>query len=83
MLLYFIPNLIPVIKMKYVWQVVFDDPTHTARVNCLAWTPDSSHMASGSLDNSLIVWKPISGFENKIVIRGEKHTSSEVVWGSV
>lgn len=27
-----------------------------ARVNCLAWAPDSVHLASGSLDTAIIIW---------------------------
>ncbi|XP_049693412.2 actin-interacting protein 1 [Helicoverpa armigera] len=29
---------------------------HSARVNCAAWSPDSSRLVSGSLDTCLIVW---------------------------
>ncbi|XP_026332249.1 actin-interacting protein 1 [Hyposmocoma kahamanoa] len=29
---------------------------HTARVNCVAWSPDSKRIASGSLDTSIIIW---------------------------
>ena len=29
---------------------------HVARVNCLAWSPDSSLLASGSLDTGIIIW---------------------------
>ncbi|XP_013173534.1 PREDICTED: actin-interacting protein 1 [Papilio xuthus] len=29
---------------------------HTARVNCVAWSPDSKRVASGSLDTSVIIW---------------------------
>jgi WD40 repeat protein len=29
---------------------------HTAKVNCVAWSPDSTLVASGSLDTSIIVW---------------------------
>ncbi|GAB6024526.1 hypothetical protein CHUAL_009680 [Chamberlinius hualienensis] len=29
---------------------------HTARVNCIAWSPDSKCVASGSLDTSVIIW---------------------------
>ncbi|XP_019880365.1 actin-interacting protein 1 [Aethina tumida] len=29
---------------------------HNARVNCVAWSPDSQLVASGSLDTSIIVW---------------------------
>ncbi|XP_056633102.1 actin-interacting protein 1 [Diorhabda sublineata] len=29
---------------------------HNARVNCVAWSPDSELVASGSLDTSIIIW---------------------------
>ncbi|XP_028134206.2 actin-interacting protein 1 [Diabrotica virgifera virgifera] len=29
---------------------------HNARVNCVAWSPDSLLVASGSLDTSIIIW---------------------------
>ncbi|CAL8071404.1 unnamed protein product [Orchesella dallaii] len=29
---------------------------HSAKVNCVAWSPDSKLVASGSLDTTLIVW---------------------------
>jgi WD40 repeat protein len=29
---------------------------HSARVQCLAWSPSSEMLASGSLDMSIIVW---------------------------
>ncbi|XP_023943413.2 actin-interacting protein 1 [Bicyclus anynana] len=29
---------------------------HTARVNCVSWSPDGTRVASGSLDTSVIVW---------------------------
>ena len=29
---------------------------HSAKVNCVSWSPDSTMVASGSLDTSIIVW---------------------------
>lgn len=29
---------------------------HNARVNCVAWSPDSQLVASGSLDTNIIIW---------------------------
>ncbi|CAG4985593.1 unnamed protein product [Colias eurytheme] len=29
---------------------------HTARVNCVSWSPDGNRVVSGSLDTTLIVW---------------------------
>lgn len=29
---------------------------HTARVDCVAWSPDNKYVVSGSLDTNIIVW---------------------------
>merc|ERR1712129_613007 len=29
---------------------------HTAKVNCVAWAPNSLYVASGGLDTSIILW---------------------------
>ncbi|XP_076316944.1 actin-interacting protein 1-like isoform X2 [Tachypleus tridentatus] len=29
---------------------------HTAFVNCISWTPDSQHLATGSLDTGIAIW---------------------------
>jgi len=29
---------------------------HNARINCVAWSPDCSMVASGSLDTMIIIW---------------------------
>lgn len=29
---------------------------HSARINTLSWTPDSRHIASGSLDTHIYIW---------------------------
>merc|ERR1711981_803492 len=29
---------------------------HTAKVNCVAWAPNSVYVASGGLDTSIILW---------------------------
>jgi len=42
---------------------------HTARVNSVAWGPDSRHLASGALDTNAIVWTPGSKM-NYIVVKG-------------
>ena len=39
-------------KQLKIHQWVF----HTARVNSVAWSPDSKHAASGGLDTNLEVW---------------------------
>ena len=43
---------------------------HAARINCLAWSPDNSMVATGSLDTCVIVYeigKPVS---SRITIKG-------------
>ena len=30
---------------------------HTARVNCIAWSPDSSKVATGSLDTCVLIYE--------------------------
>jgi len=42
---------------------------HTARVNSVAWSPDSRHVASGALDTNAIAWSPGSK-TNYTVIKG-------------
>nr|CAI5833202.1 unnamed protein product [Callosobruchus analis] len=49
---------------------------HNARVNCVAWSPDSLLVASGSLDTSIIIWhveKPA-----KHIIIKNAHAQSQV-----
>ena len=31
---------------------------HTSKITCLAWSPDSAYLASGSLDENIYVWSP-------------------------
>jgi WD40 repeat protein len=37
-------------RVKSIWSF------HTSRVNCLAWSPNGSYLASGSVDECIIVW---------------------------
>jgi len=49
---------------------------HSAKVNCVSWSPDSTLVASGSLDTSIIVWsveKP-----NKHLIIKNAHPQSQI-----
>ena len=29
---------------------------HSAKITCVAWSPDSSRLATGSIDTNVIVW---------------------------
>jgi WD repeat-containing protein 1 (actin-interacting protein 1) len=43
---------------------------HTARINCLAWSPDSHLIATGSLDTSVIVYEMEKPASTRITIKG-------------
>ncbi|XP_059472949.1 actin-interacting protein 1 isoform X1 [Neocloeon triangulifer] len=49
---------------------------HTARVNTVAWSPDSSLVASGSLDTTIIVWSVAQ--PNKHLIIKNAHPQSQI-----
>ncbi|KHJ77790.1 WD domain, G-beta repeat protein [Oesophagostomum dentatum] len=42
---------------------------HTAKVNCVAWSPDSRHLATGGLDTNIIVWDLQRSGEHPVIIR--------------
>ncbi|PIO72282.1 WD domain, G-beta repeat protein [Teladorsagia circumcincta] len=50
---------------------------HTAKVNCVAWSPDNRHLATGGLDTNIIVWDLERSGEHPIIIRGA-HAMSPV-----
>ena len=53
-------------------QLVFSDPTHSARATCVDWSPDSTLFATGSLDQNLVVWKPTAPHSQRsLVVKGE------------
>ncbi|XP_078431080.1 transducin family protein / WD-40 repeat family protein [Wolffia australiana] len=43
---------------------------HTARINCLAWSPDSKRVATGSLDSSVIVYELSKPASARVTIKG-------------
>ncbi|CAB3361024.1 Hypothetical predicted protein [Cloeon dipterum] len=49
---------------------------HTARVNTVAWSPDSASVASGSLDTTIIVWSVSQ--PNKHLIIKNAHPQSQI-----
>lgn len=40
---------------------------HNARVNCVAWSPNSTFVASGSLDTNIIIWSLNSPSKHNII----------------
>ena len=49
---------------------------HTARVNCLGWSPDSNFVASGGLDCNIIIWS-VQQPEKHLIIK-VAHTQSQI-----
>lgn len=49
---------------------------HTAKVNCLAWSPNSKILVSGGLDTNLIAWFPSDA--NKHYIVKHAHPQSQI-----
>ncbi|GER38618.1 WD-repeat protein [Striga asiatica] len=43
---------------------------HTARINCLAWSPDSTMVATGSLDTCVIIYEVDKPASSRITIKG-------------
>lgn len=43
---------------------------HTARINCLAWSPNSSMVATGSLDMCVIIYEVGKPAASRLTIKG-------------
>eukprot|EP00054_Salpingoeca_dolichothecata_P016768 m.98917 g.98917 ORF g.98917 m.98917 type:complete len:613 (-) comp22138_c0_seq1:57-1895(-) len=56
---------------------------HTAKVNTVAWSPDSKHIATGSLDTGVIVWS-VANKTKKLKMKGIHPTAdvTKVEWFS-
>ena len=53
---------------------------HNAKISDLAWSPDSLHIATASLDSTLIVWD-VKDTKKKIVIKeAHKLGANGVTW---
>uniref|UniRef100_A0A0K0D5H4 WD_REPEATS_REGION domain-containing protein n=1 Tax=Angiostrongylus cantonensis TaxID=6313 RepID=A0A0K0D5H4_ANGCA len=50
---------------------------HTAKVNCVAWSTDNCHIATGGLDTNIIIWDIKRSGEHPIIIKGA-HAMSPV-----
>ena len=54
---------------------------HTAKVNCVSWSPNSLYVASGGLDCSLIVWSVEKPEKHKIQTCAHAQSQiTDVVW---
>ncbi|CAJ0961864.1 unnamed protein product, partial [Mesorhabditis belari] len=57
---------------------------HTARANCVAWSPSGRRVATGGIDTNVIVWDLENSGEHPIIIRAAHPMSpvNGVVWAS-
>uniref|UniRef100_A0A1I7UWL3 Actin-interacting protein 1 n=1 Tax=Caenorhabditis tropicalis TaxID=1561998 RepID=A0A1I7UWL3_9PELO len=55
---------------------------HTAKIQSVAWSPDNQRLATGSLDNSVIIWDIRKPGEHPVIIKGAHAMSSvnAVLW---
>lgn len=44
---------------------------HTARVDCVAWSPDGKYVVSGSLDTNIIVWY-MDDPQKHVIVKGNR-----------
>lgn len=69
-------------RFIFFFQELSNGETHTARVKCLAWSPDSSRYVTGGLDSMVILWDDVNcSFKERPKIRGKLHRpSSDDLW---
>ncbi|OQR67127.1 actin-interacting protein 1-like [Tropilaelaps mercedesae] len=54
---------------------------HTAKVNCLAWSPNSLFLASGSLDTSMIIWSVENPMKHLILKKAHPQAQiTKIAW---
>lgn len=53
---------------------------HSARVNSLSWTPDSRHLASGSLDTHVYIWSTEKLLQNIVIKNAASNGVNGVLW---
>ncbi|XP_060076955.1 WD repeat-containing protein 1-like [Ylistrum balloti] len=65
------------------YQLMFDSTKHSARVNCVSWSPDSTKFATGSLDTSFVVWDiRKKGFDKQYLCAHALNNITRIVWES-
>uniref|UniRef100_A0A0V0G6W9 Actin-interacting protein 1 n=1 Tax=Triatoma dimidiata TaxID=72491 RepID=A0A0V0G6W9_TRIDM len=54
---------------------------HNARVNCVAWSPNSQQVASGSLDTTIIIWSVLHPAKHTIIKNAHPQSQiTRLVW---
>lgn len=72
-ILYTLPNY--ELANKHEWGF------HNARVNCVAWSPDSCLVASGSLDTTIIIWSLSNPSKHTIIKNAHPQSQiTKLVW---
>ncbi len=54
--------------------------THSARVNSFSWTPDSRHLASGSLDTHVYIWSTEKLLQTIAIKNAASNGVNGVLW---
>lgn len=79
----------PTQNNKYIYSYnVFLQPAHrqewgfhNARVNCVAWSPNSQLVASGSLDTTIIIWSLANPSKHTIIKNAHPQSQiTRLVW---
>ena len=52
---------------------------HSGKVNSVSWSPDGKYLASGSYDETIIIWDAKSGEKLK-TLEGHFHIVNSVCW---
>lgn len=55
---------------------------HGGDVLTMRFSPDGQHLASGSFDRTILLWRTYDECENYMMIRGHKNAVLEVHWFS-
>jgi WD40 repeat protein len=61
-------------RVKAIWAF------HTSKVNCLAWSPSGNYLASGSVDECIIIWDFINPSKKLILPYAHSAGVSSLVW---
>ncbi|XP_048241115.1 actin-interacting protein 1-like [Haliotis rufescens] len=58
------------------YEELFSSVAHAARVCDVDWSPDSSHLATCSIDSGIAVWIPVKSLQNRVATVKDAHQKS-------
>lgn len=61
-------------KIKNIWSF------HTSKITCLAWSPNGNYLASGSIDESIIIWDFITPSKKLILSFAHNAGVASLLW---